>query len=221
MSDVLNQPRSFLASLPPVCPPAVTGWVTIGLAVAWTIVSVLSAVVGLVTKGELQAWVDGSGDDATGFFVLAGLGAAEGALMVAAWIAGSIWLLGLCRVAAVVSPGHPHRRSQVWAVLGWVVPIVHLWFPLQVVAEALSAVGGRSRRLLPVWWTTWLLASVVGYAASRLGGDLVTAHKVTRWVAGMTVDAGLMLFALPAWVVLVRRATQAAADAAGAATVEP
>lgn len=186
----------------------------------WTVVSVVSAVVALVTKGEMQAWVDGAGDDATGLVVLTGLEAAESILMVAAWIAGSIWLLGLRTVAEVVAPGQTHRRSQIWAVAGWAVPIVHLWFPLQVVADALSAVGGRSRRLLAAWWTTWLLASVVGYAASHLGGDLLTAGQVSQWVTGLTVDAGLTLLALPAWVVLVGRATRAAAVAGGPATVE-
>ncbi|MDN5716052.1 MAG: DUF4328 domain-containing protein [Janibacter sp.] len=221
MSQIASAPSSTSTPRPPVAAPVLSGRLAVGTAVGWTLVAVVSAVVALVTKGETQAWVEGTGDDSRGFFILAGLGAAESILMVAAWIAGSIWLLGLRAVAEVVAPGHPHRRSQIWAVAGWAVPILHLWFPLQVVADALSAVGSRSRRLLLAWWTTWLLASVVGYAASHLGGDLMTAGQVSQWVTGLTVDAVLTLLALPAWVVLVRRATRAAAVAGGGATVEP
>lgn len=199
---------------PPVRPPVVSGWVVIGAATAWTLVTVASAAVGLLTKGEMQAWVEGWGEDNSGFVLLVALGVLEAITMLVAWVAVSVWLLGLRSAGEAVSPSRPHRRSQLWAVLGWVVPVVSLWFPLQVVEDALRAVGGRSRRLLPVWWATWLVALIGGNLAGHVGGDLVTAGQVTEWVVGLTVAAGLMLLALPAWVLVVRRATTAAQLAA-------
>lgn len=201
-------------TLPGVRPPVVVGWVAIGVAVAWVVVSVLTAVVASLTKGEMQAWVEGAGGDDSGYALIAVLAVVEVLLMLAAWIAAGIWLLGIRRVATATARGYPHRRSEVWAVLGWVVPVVSLWFPYQVVADALSSLRGRSKALLPVWWTCWLVAMIGGNATGRLGGDLMTADQVGEWVAGLGIASLLMVLALPSWILVVRRLTSAAQSAA-------
>lgn len=200
-------------TLPGVRPPVVVGWVAIGVAVAWVVVSVLTAVVAQLTKGEMQAWVEGSGGHGSGFTLISVLAVVEGLLMLAAWIAAGVWLLGIRRVAAATARGYPHRRSEVWALLGWVVPVVSLWFPYQVVGDALSALRGRSTALLPVRWTCWLVAMIGGNATGQLGGDLMTADEVGEWVTGIGIAALLMLLALPSWVLVVRRLTSAAQSA--------
>lgn len=198
---------------PAVRPPVISGWVAIGVAVAWAVVTVGSAAVAFLTRGEMQAWVTGTGNDDSGPTFLLLLGAVEMLLMLAAWISGGVWLLGIRRVSAAVAPGYPHRRSEVWAFLGWVVPIVSLWFPLQMIADALSSLGGRSKLLLPVWWASWLVAMIGGNAAGRMGGDLMTADQVGAWVTGIGIAALLVVLALPPWVLVVRRLTAAAAAA--------
>lgn len=181
----------------------------------WTVVAVASAVVALVTKGEMQAYVVGAGDESRGFVILTVLGGAQVVLMVCAWLAASVWLLRVRGVARAVDPQYPYRRSDVWAVLGWVVPIVSLWFPLQVVSDSLSAMRGASpRRVLRVWWTAWLVAIVLGNASSRMGGDLVTSDQVGRWVLGTCIAALLLLVALPTWWAVVVRVGREAHQAA-------
>ncbi|GAT67202.1 hypothetical protein PS9374_02855 [Planomonospora sphaerica] len=58
-----------------------------------------------------------------------------------------LWLLRACSNAEAMLPV-PHRRHAAWAVFGWVVPIVHLWYPKQIVDDVwttsrLGAAGFR------------------------------------------------------------------------------
>jgi hypothetical protein len=63
------------------------------------------------------------------------------------------------RNAALFAPAHI-RRSPAWAWLGWVVPIVSLFFPKQMVddcwqitSRAIPGAGPRSRYLpTALWW---------------------------------------------------------------------
>jgi hypothetical protein len=92
----------------------------------------------------------------------------------------------------------------VWAVLGWVVPIVQLWFPKQVVDDAWTALGrlpGRAqKRRTGWWWLAWLVAFFL------MEGEPATPPATADerfWVAVATTVA----FAL--WVAVVRGATAA------------
>lgn len=74
--------------------------------------------------------------------------------MIAAWVATSRWLQVKVTAAGGV------RLSPTWARWGWVVPIVSLWFPRQIVGDVLI---GRepNRQQLNTWWTTWLGFSLI------------------------------------------------------------
>lgn len=203
MSQIASAPATMSNPRPPVTAPVLSGRLAVGAAVGWTLVAVASAVAALVTKGEMQAYVEGAGDESRGFVILTVLGGHQILLMICAWLAGSVWLLGVRGVARAVDPEYPYRRSDLWAVLGW---IVSLWFPLQVVSDSWSAVRGPSpRRLLTLWWTAWLVAMVLGNACSRMGGDLVTSDEVGSWVLGTCIAALLLLVALPTWRAVVAR----------------
>ncbi len=69
-------------------------------------------------------------------------------------------------------------------------------------------------RLLPTWWASWLVASTVGTAAAQMGGDLLTARDVAKWVLGLQIAAVLFGLAILPWVLVVRRVTTSAQDAA-------
>jgi hypothetical protein len=56
--------------------------------------------------------------------------------------------------------GYPARRSPGWAVAGWFVPVVNLWFPYQALCDAFTS-GNPDRRLVGRWWGLYI-ASVVG-----------------------------------------------------------
>ncbi|KRE37436.1 hypothetical protein ASG73_07065 [Janibacter sp. Soil728] len=215
MSQITGVSATTSIPRPPVTAPVLSGRLAVGAAVGWTLVAVASAVVALVTKGEMQAYVEGAGDESRGFVILTVLGGVQLVLMSCAWLAGSVWLLGVRGVARAVAPHHPYRRSDVWAVLGWIVPIVSLWFPLQVVSDSLSAMRGATpRRLLTIWWTAWLVAIVLGNASSRMGADLMTPDQVGSWVLGTCIAALLLLVALPTWWAVVASVSRDAHEAA-------
>ena len=71
-----------------------------------------------------------------------------------------IWL----RRAAIVArrAGLPAKRDPLWAVLGFFVPIVNLWFPYQV-ARDLFPPGHPARSLVKRWWTLWIGLTVMSY----------------------------------------------------------
>lgn len=49
--------------------------------------------------------------------------------------------------------GWPQRRSPAWAIAGWIVPVVFLWFPFQIMADiwraGLPAEARANRAILP------------------------------------------------------------------------
>lgn len=204
---------------PPPRPPVTSARVTVVVAVVWTLVMVVTAVIALVTKGDMQAWAEGTGGDSAGFMLLLGCAGAATLCMWTAWAAGAVWLVGLRRVAEAVAPERWYRRSVLWSVLGWGVPVVNLWFPLQALGDAMSALGVRARGLLPVWWATWLLALFGMNAGQALGGDLMSAQDVERWVIGHVIAAVVMVLALPGWLLVVRRSTAAAVERTATAGV--
>jgi len=53
------------------------------------------------------------------------------------------------------------RRRRAWAFWGWVVPVVGLWFPFQIMGDIWRAGLPTEQRhktawLPALWWTTWL-----------------------------------------------------------------
>ncbi len=59
--------------------------------------------------------------------------------------------------------GWQQRRARAWTFWGWVVPVVNLWFPFQIMGDiwraGLPAAQRHKTAWLPaLWWTTWLLA---------------------------------------------------------------
>jgi hypothetical protein len=72
-----------------------------------------------------------------------------------------------------------HRRSRGWAIGSWFVPVVNLWFPLQVVQDIWRADVEPAQRvrmpwLVGTWWACWLLAWFTGAHETHttvVGGD--------------------------------------------------
>lgn len=113
-----------------------------------------------------------------------------------ALLATAYWLIRLRNVAAVTAPEVPHRRDTFWALGGWVIPIVSLWFPYQLIADLNRALGARVRGLL-VWWAGWLVAFELIDVLSTGGG-------ATDSVVGPTarLAAGAVAFVWWCWIVI-------------------
>lgn len=61
--------------------------------------------------------------------------------------------------------GYRQRRARGWTFWGWLVPIVDLWFPFQLMGDIWRAGLPADRRgktawLPALWWTCWLLSGL-------------------------------------------------------------
>lgn len=61
--------------------------------------------------------------------------------------------------------GYRQRRARGWAFWGWIVPVVNIWFPFQIMGDiwraGLPAEQRRKTAWLPaLWWTCWLLSGL-------------------------------------------------------------
>ncbi|GAB2684714.1 DUF4328 domain-containing protein [Thalassiella azotivora] len=130
----------------------------------------------------------------------------------------SVWLWAARSTAELVS-NRPHARSRVWVWLGWVLPVVSLWFPFQVVRDVLRSHedgAGRASRGVPIglWWGLWLVAGILGQVGSRIvlteGADPAFYEAIGPIEV---LHALLTVGAFSTWVLVVR-AVLAAEDAA-------
>lgn len=182
-----------------------------------TLVPLASVVVLTVGRADIQTWVvDTSVVPGTHigerYLQLANLLQGLGALLFAlAFCATGWWLVELRRVAEWYAPASPQQRSSVWAVLGWIVPIVNLWFPYQVVADSSRALRSRVRSFWP-WWIAWLLVGAGSYA-DRSQTLLASAADVDSWVLSQQINVVILVVALALWWRVVRSATTAATAA--------
>ncbi|MFJ7151013.1 DUF4328 domain-containing protein [Streptomyces sp. NPDC100445] len=73
------------------------------------------------------------------------------------------WLTRLRDDARELS-GEPPRYAGIWLYLGWFVPVVNLWFPRGIVADAFRRIapGRRLPVSVNVWWALWLIGMVSG-----------------------------------------------------------
>ena len=140
------------------------------------------------------------------------------------WIVGSLWLSRARQNAVLITPDQI-RRSAVWAWLGWLVPIVLLWFPKQIVDDSwritssVAAVGPRGRyRDTTLWWVLWIVYNVVGNYQNRviingiMGDDVPVNQGVVPALEIAMAILGILAFA--AWVPVVRGLSQAQTDLA-------
>ena len=110
------------------------------------------------------------------FLNLTGLG-----LLVVA-ILFMIWFHRAADVAR--KAGLPARREPVWAVLGFIVPIVNWWFPYQV-ATGLVGAQDPTRKVIGRWWTFWILTSVVVIPIYLVAAFSTAAGVVLALLAGI------------------------------------
>ena len=80
-----------------------------------------------------------------------------GLVGAAVQVAFIIWLFRAATIAQRV--GLPARRSPLWAVLGFIVPVVSLWFPYQVARDTFPP-GDPARRLAGRWWACYIAQTV-------------------------------------------------------------
>ncbi|MFE6716336.1 DUF4328 domain-containing protein [Streptomyces albidoflavus] len=75
------------------------------------------------------------------------------------------------RVNAEVFDPYGHTMRRGWAIGGWFVPVVSLWFPRRIASEtwyaSVSPADRRGPLLVNLWWGTFLLDNAVSQACAR------------------------------------------------------
>ena len=99
--------------------------------------------------------------------------------------------------------GYRQRRARGWAFWGWIVPIVSLWFPFQIMGDiwraGLPASQWRKTAWLPaLWWTCWLISGLSFggrtmssnvYGVPHIGVGTETFSLCFLAIAGVTLIA--------------------------------
>ncbi|MEU0189531.1 DUF4328 domain-containing protein [Streptomyces afghaniensis] len=123
-----------------------------------------------------------------GYHLVSSVGAAVTVVCALAFLS---WLDRVRDNARALSGAEP-RYAYFWLFLGWVVPVVNLWIPRGIVADAHRSVF-PDRRLPAVvnwWWGLWLagLAGGVGIVHAD-STDEVIARAYTDVVPLLVADA--------------------------------
>ncbi|WRZ01450.1 DUF4328 domain-containing protein [Streptomyces sp. NBC_00481] len=147
--------------------------VLLGVVIAVDLLSIgadiaLLDVSGRMADGESRAAVARDADSADLLVDLAG-----GLQMLSFFATIAVFLVWFHRVrvnAEVFDPsGHGLRRG--WAIGGWFVPPVLLWFPRRIAIDCWDASSPRekprSHALVNAWWALWLISVVVREVADK------------------------------------------------------
>ncbi|GAB2460022.1 DUF4328 domain-containing protein [Xylanimonas ulmi] len=199
--------RGYQPRRTPVLPQAPTrlATATVAIAAAVTLAQVALLLATLHAAASAASGRAGGGPaagttavDVTGLLVVLA--------QVGAFVVTCGWL-SAARAFAQAASEVGHVRGGVWVWLGWVVPIVNLWFPYQVVRDVAAGTGVRPRATLGLWWGCWLAAMLLGNVEA-FGAQTASRLDVAADL-GATA-ATLAAFALWARVVRAVAARQAA-----------
>lgn len=120
--------------------------------------------------------------------------------MVAAYVFTGIWLWRVRYNADLLAPDR-QRRTKVWIWLSWIVPIVNLWFPKQVIDDAWRATIDEKPETVP-WWPAWLCVVIVGWLGSNVFFAVASLKPQNDPASATGIIASIShgIFALSLWI---------------------
>lgn len=137
---------------------------------------------------------------------------------IAAYVVTCVWLNQARTNTEILSPNARQARSKGWIWGGWLVPVVSLWFPYQVVRDVALAFRAphKGKILLGWWWTFWLMTLIF----SRIGGRLVSSDEIdTGAIRALgpveTINALVAIIGLVLWLRIIRWITDEQDDLIG------
>ncbi|WP_433237648.1 DUF4328 domain-containing protein [Streptosporangium sp. CA-135522] len=153
------------------------------LVITFERVALISALIDLPDSVDL-----GAVETNDSWYALSGI--AQSCCYVLTGIVFVTWLRRARSNAEAIAP-IPHRRDANWVVFGWIVPIVNLWFPKQIIDDIwvtskpadpsldllhpTALQSARRSGLVWAWWLSWLIAmwaSRLFYRVTARGDDL-------------------------------------------------
>ncbi|MFI7103389.1 DUF4328 domain-containing protein [Streptomyces sp. NPDC050161] len=137
-------------------------------------------------------------------------GKLQAASMVATAVVFIVWF-HRTRVNAEVFAPEYHMKKRGWAIWGWIVPVVNLWFPRRVAIDIWKASAGensRSMALLNAWWTLWIVNLCFGRGASKWYAKAETLDEIKRSIVGLMASDVIDILAAVLAILFVRRLTR-------------
>ncbi|MGF0116404.1 DUF4328 domain-containing protein [Promicromonospora sp. Marseille-Q5078] len=191
---------------------------TIAMAAVWTVLQLALLATSLGAVAPDDGALASGGSSAAVRTAYDVLGSVTVPVQVATFVVACLWLQQCRATATALSPSVRQVRRPVWVWLGWVVPVVSLWFPFQVVRDVRAAAVGTpastastastASRGLGGWWACWLVglwaSNQAAFASSGLGFGDPAAVPAFEGLAAVAAVAGVVL-----WVGLVREITGA------------
>ena len=127
--------------------------------------------------------------------------------MISSWVITSLWLKKLYIAATATNPT-AMRLKRPWVFWSWIVPIVSLWFPKNIIEDLLKAEGSdESKSLIGkdtlTWWLTWVgfaLVNNIGIVSAFDAADGYVPIRPELELAGACLLTGAYLV----WIRIVK-----------------
>ena len=120
--------------------------------------------------------------------------------MISSWVITSLWLKRL-HIAATATNPTAMRLKRPWVFWSWIVPVVSLWFPKNIIEDLLKAEGSdESKSLIGkdtlTWWLTWVgfaLVNNIGIVSAFDAADGYVPIRPELELAGACLLTGAYL----------------------------
>ena len=127
--------------------------------------------------------------------------------MISSWVITSLWLKKLHIAATAINPS-AMRLKRPWVFWSWIVPVVSLWFPKNIIEDLLKAEGSdESKSLIGkdtlTWWLTWVgfaLVNNIGIVSAFDAADGYVPIRPELELAGACLLTGAYLV----WIRIVK-----------------
>ena len=127
--------------------------------------------------------------------------------MISSWVITSIWLKKL-HIAATATNPTAMRLKRPWVFWSWIVPVVSLWFPKNIIEDLLKSEGSdESKSLIGkdtlTWWLTWVgfaLVNNIGIVSAFDAADGYVPIRPELELAGACLLTGAYLV----WIRIVK-----------------
>ncbi len=140
-------------------------------------------VLGTLVDGEVSEDVQRRAERADSLSAAAGV--AQTVALLCTAVVFLVWFYRV-RVNAEVFNPFGHRKKRGWAVGGWFVPVVNLWFPRRIALDTWDASGPweapRPHGLVNGWWAAWVVSLLAGRVSTTTYRKAETVPEIRRAV---------------------------------------
>ena len=127
--------------------------------------------------------------------------------MISSWVITSLWLKNLHIAATAVNPT-AMRLKRPWVFWSWIVPVVSLWFPKNLIEDLLNSEGSDEAKSLIgkdtlTWWLTgvgFALVNNIGIVSALDAPDGYVPIRPELELAGACLLTGAYLV----WIRIVK-----------------